>query len=492
MTADYGEPAAVEASSSGAAPSPARLLWKAGRIGLSVLAIACLAITAWIIYRPSPPAPAPEEDLAGLTFPPDPRLSYKGPFRNIHPDVEHVGDGKCVDCHQEIARKYSRHPMGRSLAPITQVADHPPDDRAHHNPFKAFDVLYRVDRQGGRVYHRMTSLDDAGKPIYDFAHEVAFVLGSGMRGHSYLSVREGYVFQTPVSWFTEKQIWDLSPGFPPWARAGRLVPGMCLYCHTNHVEPIETTRNRYREPVFRGHAIGCERCHGPGALHIQTVKKDDIVNPKRLEPALREAVCQQCHLQGATRVLRRGRKLNDYRPGMPLEEFLTVHVRGPGKGADNKAVGHVEQMYQSLCFQRSVAKNKMGCITCHDPHEAVAPQRRVAYYRAKCLQCHAERPCSLAEEARQKQSAEDSCIACHMPRSATSDIVHIAGSDHRIVRKSGEEPTNRRGNRPLPDVPLLDFHRGAPDLNDQGQGRDLGVALYQLALGGMPLTGGDG
>jgi tetratricopeptide (TPR) repeat protein len=79
-----------------------------------------------------------------------------------------------------------------------------------------------------------------------------------------------------------------------------------------------------------------------------------------------------------------------------------------------------------------------------------------------------------------------------MPRSATSDIVHIAASDHRIVRKSGEEPTNRRENRPLPDLPLLDFYRGAPDLTDKGQGRDLGVALYQLALGGMPLTGPDG
>ena len=51
-----------------------------------------------------------------------------------------------------------------------------------------------------------------------------------------------------------------------------------------------------------------------------------IVNPRHLEPAPRHAVCAQCHLVGETRVPRNGRKHHDYRPGMPLEEFLTTFV----------------------------------------------------------------------------------------------------------------------------------------------------------------------
>jgi len=469
-----------------AARRPPNRAWGIGLVLLLAGAIA--GVGWWIASQPELPSPEEELEAAG-NVPPDPRLAYDGPFHNVDPGVKYVGDAKCIECHQEIHETYRKHPMGRSIVPVAELAGSPPDDAEHHNPFTAFGIQFRVDRQGDRIFHRQTQLDDGGKPVYDFAHEVDYVVGSGERGHSYLSCRDGYVFQTPISWFSEKEIWDLSPGFARWACAGRLVPAECLHCHTNRVEPIEGTRNRYREPIFQGHAIGCERCHGPGELHARTSAKDDIVHPQRLEPALREAICQQCHLEGATRVLRRGRELNDFRPGMPLEEFWTVYIRGPGQGTDAKAVNHVEQMYESLCFQRS-PRGEIGCITCHDPHATVAPERRVDHYRDGCLRCHQKLGCSVAEEARRKQEPDDSCIACHMPRSGTSDIAHVAATDHRIVRRAGEEPQNRRGQRP--NVPLLDFYRGAPDVKDIGQGRDLGVALYQMAVRGMPLTEADG
>jgi hypothetical protein len=459
-------------------------------IATAVLVIAAMAGTLWAFFRPTHPVVPTLDRQPESGFPPDPRLAYNGPFHNIHPDVKYVGDGACISCHKDIERTYSKHPMGRSLVPVAQLASEQLYDKAHHNPFEAFNILFRVDRQGEHVFHRQTRLDAAGKPIYDFAHEVDFVIGSGARGHSYLSVHDGFVFQTPISWFSQKQIWDLSPGFPPWARAGRLIQGACLYCHTNHVEPVENTRNHYQEPVFQGHAIGCERCHGPGERHVQTQHKDDIIDPKRLEPALREAVCQQCHLEGATRVQRSGRGLNDFRPGLPLEEFYRVFVQGAGKDAEHKAVNHVEQLYQSLCFQRK-SKKQLGCTSCHNPHEVVEPARRVSYYRACCLDCHQNHGCSVPEETRRKQNAEDSCIACHMPPSATSDIVHTAASDHRIIRQRGIEPTNRQ-RRKASEPPLVDFYRGIPDVTDSEMARDLGMAYYQLTLRGIPLQQADG
>ncbi len=474
-------------------PTPG--IQKAWRVGLIAVAIAVgVAVACWGYFQPIPAEPVPEERPPEGLLPPDPRQSYVGPFHNVRPGVKYVGDATCAECHAEIARTYSQHPMGRSTVPIAQFSGRLPLDPAHHNPFEAFSIQFRVDVQGNRVSHHQARLTPEGKPIYEFAHEVNTVVGSGVNGHSYLTVQDGFVFQTPISWFSQKQIWDLSPGFPPWARAGRLIQGACLYCHANRVEPVEDTRNRYTEPVFRGHSIGCERCHGPGELHARSSQKDDIVDPKRLEPELREAVCQQCHLEGATRVLRRGRALNDFRPGMPLQEFLTVYVRGPGTGVESKAVSHVEQMCASLCFQRSPAGRKMGCTSCHNPHEAVAPIQRAGYFRNRCLQCHT-RPateCRISEVERRKTNADDSCFTCHMPRSATTDIVHTASTDHRIIRLAKAEPDRPRPKRPNREVPLLDFHRGSPNLSDNGQARDLGVAMYQLTQNGFPLSERDG
>src|SRR5262249_52353349 len=152
--------------------------------------------------------------------------------------------------------------------------------------------------------------------------EVHYAIGSGTRGRSYFTSHDGYLLRTPISWFSQKAIWDLSPGFVLHMPSRRPIVE-CLFCHTNHADCVAGSLNHFRLRVFRGYAIGCERCHGPGELHVQRHERgepatgfdDTIVNPNRLEPVLREAVCQQCHLEGSMRILRRGRQPFDYRPG---------------------------------------------------------------------------------------------------------------------------------------------------------------------------------
>ena len=213
------------------------------------------------------------------------------------------------------------------------------------------------------------------------------------------------------------------------------------------------------------------------------------MDPNRLEPALREAVCQQCHLEGEARVLRLGRGLNDFRPGMPLDDFWAVFVHAAPAGEPAKAVGHVEQMYESRCYRQSPADRKMGCTSCHNPHEAVAPENRVAYFRGRCLQCHAPpaTACRVPEATRRATRADDSCIACHMPRAATADIVHTAATDHRILRRPGAEPTDRPARPPSP-WPIADFFRPEHDPADVGRGRDFGVGVYAYVAQRRPLT----
>jgi hypothetical protein len=326
--------------------------------------------------------------------------------------------------------------------------------------------------------------------VLELAAEAQWVIGSGTKGYSYLTERDGYVLQTPISWFTQKQRWDLSPGFGAPILTGRVVSASCLFCHTNALREHPEHVDRFVPPVFEGHTIGCERCHGPGELHVQGDLDHTIVNPARLSPALRNAVCEQCHLEGEARVLRFGRGLFDYRPGMPLNDFwaVVIHEREPGE--DAKAVNHVEQMYQSKCFQARPSDSpdapSMGCITCHDPHVHVGEARRVTHYRAACLKCHDEAKghhgCSLPRPQRLQTNPDDSCIACHMPRYSSSDIPHTASTDHRIPRKGDARPPrpfNHRGDQ------LVDFYRDRFPQSDPQAERNLALGMVKMFTAGL-------
>ncbi len=413
--------------------------------------------------------------------------AFVSPYRNVQPDVNYVGDEKCHRCHPVEAEAFHHHPMGRSLTPIARVAGQERYDKSTGNPFEQFGFEFAVERRGDRVFHKEQLKDSKNRVVFEEEEEAQFVLGSGAIGRSYLIANDGFVFQSPISWFSQKGIWDISPGYADYFHFRRTIEPLCLFCHANQVEPVEGTVNRYRQPIFRGYAIGCERCHGPGELHVQIRARDEfvaglddtIVNPRRLEASLRDAVCEQCHLQGESRVLRRGRQLFDYRPGLALHRFWSVFVRKPGPNEKHKAVGQVEQMYGSACYRES--KGTLGCISCHDPHQLPAPESSRAYYRDRCLNCHDQKPCSLSPLVRAKKNDND-CIACHMPRAESLDIAHTAVTDHRILRVPEAGGGSLRPPRPLVpgEMPVVHFHRSMATENAE-ESRDLALALMKLA-----------
>ncbi len=464
-------------------------------VAVGLFLIVAVGGAAWWLLSPSPPADGGRV-VQPIPAPPDPRLSYAGPFTNIHPSTAYAGSERCRDCHRQIADSYAQHPMGRSLLPIAAVADSQVY-AGHNNPFAAFDSVFFIEREGKRLYHRRKMLDQHGKTVFQSEQQVHYALGSGNHGYSYLTNRDGFLFQTFISWYSQKNIWDISPGYSEHLLSGRLVSAECFFCHSNRALHRHGTINGFEEPIFHGHAIGCERCHGPGEQHVKqrgrfrpapwdpSVDIDPtIVNPGKLPVELREAVCQQCHLEGAIRVLPRGRDLYDFRPGLPLEPFWSIFVRDAGRS--QKAVNHVEQMYLSGCFQRSKGKNKLGCISCHDPHYHVPASEREEYFRKRCLNCHAEPGqtkgkgtapgCSLP--LAERLAKRNSCNDCHMPRYATSDIAHTASTDHRIVRKPGFETKSRlEAPQDKHPFPLRHFSRGPVSPDDAELARDLGIAL---------------
>jgi hypothetical protein len=356
-------------------------------------------------------------------------MTLSSVYKNTVKNVAFVGDEVCARCHAEIAAAYHHHPMGRSMVTPKAVL---PEVRGV--VFEVNELVYSIDRRGGRLFHQETRKDGSGGVLAKIEAEVRYVIGSGTRGYSFLVERGGSLFQSPIAWYAQKRTWGLPPSYQVNnLHFDRPITQGCLFCHTNQFEPIEG-----KPPVFHGLTIGCERCHGPGELHSQRPEvvggKDlTIVNPVDLEPkSLRENVCEQCHFQGTDRLEWSERSSFDYRPGLPLEKFLLISSSRFDPYRRHSAVGHVEQMRESECYRAS--GGDLGCTSCHDPHRLPAPASRVAYYRRHCLECHSDRGCSLSRPARLAQSPDDDCVACHMPRATTTNIAHTALTNHTIPR----------------------------------------------------------
>ncbi len=377
--------------------------------------------------------------------------------------------------------------MGRSLAPIGAAAEGTRTGADAGLPFESKGVQYTVERREGRHFHKATWRGADGSVFGEVEAEVRYALGSGTRGVAFLIEREGSLFQSPIAWFAHSGHWDISPGYreftthPSFERP--IQPG-CLACHANQFQVVPGTLNRYEVPIFRGHAIGCERCHGPGALHMNRSELSagadlTIVNPAKLTPALRDSVCQQCHLQSSFRFTRAGRGPLDFRPGLPIHRFWAFYEMKTENRNKFEAVGHVEQMESSRCFRAS--QGRLGCISCHDPHRLPAPSTKTAYYRERCLACHETRGCALPAAERRAPGQGEDCVACHMPRLAITNIPHTAATNHGIPR-GGVPGLVAEGPRDGPgqpaDIPLIDYHWGIMTEEERrDSARDLGVAM---------------
>ncbi len=425
--------------------------------------------------------------------PPDPRLAPGVPL-NAHPDSKYAGDTSCVICHEEITRRYSGHAMANTLVPAS-VADPKEKSGNRFASFQSGGMTFSLRREGEKLWHR-EELEKNGKCLVSQEELVSVGMGSGQRGRSYLVEKDGRFFQSPISWYGTKDIWDLSPGFGKDRHFSRNVNAQCLYCHAGESSTVEPFNPKFAPLTKKSLGIGCERCHGPAADHVnywfehagpppseQGQPDPTIVNPKRLEPGPRDSVCNQCHLQGAMRVERRGRTQREFRPGLELEDFWSVLVKHPAVADKFKAVGQVEQMESSQCHQKS--GGAMGCITCHDPHGEPSAVETDNFYRQKCAQCHTvagkkgkAKECSAPGAERQAKA--DACARCHMPKNGANDIVHVALTDHSLARTPAKD--SRQNARPLSpeELPLV-RHKETNRIGKLDQERDMAIALVRQA-----------
>ena len=220
----------------------------------------------------------------------------------------------------------------------------------------------------------------------------------------------------------------------------RFISYKCMFCH-NAVPQIPAGHDAPgSDPVYTGEfpqGIDCQRCHGPGARHVETVGRRgsnsadiraSIVNPARLDAARSMEICMPCHLETTSgripaTIVRFDRGPFSYVPGEPLANFMLTFDHAPGTGHDDKfeAVSSVYRLRQSKCFNQS--GGKLTCVTCHDPHNAPRGADAIAQYSQKCAGCHTP------------HVATADCVTCHMPRRRAEDTPGMVMTDHLIQRR---------------------------------------------------------
>lgn len=424
--------------------------------------------------RQSAAPPAVPQQQASHQSPPHDSI-----VRPPRPRSDYVGSQVCASCHEEIASAYASHPMGQSLGEVDAVS---PVENFESTQFAPpGHRKYRVERTDKGVFHHESREDTDGSILYDQSVPIHFAVGSGVHGRSYLINRDGLLFMSSIGWYTEGKKWDLSPGYRPLShqRFDRQVSDGCMACHAGRMNTVEGRVDAYepRRP-FLEESIGCERCHGPGGSHVERHRKDGdlgltdfLVNPASLDHVQQDAVCNQCHLQGSRRITRYGRSEFDFRPNDRLTDIWMVNLGSEKTGIEDEfpAVTQAEQMHESACYQKS---GQMVCTTCHDPHRSVAKPDRGAFYTERCNKCHGQSSAQCAAPLTDR--ATKSCIECHMPRLAATDVPHTSQTDHRIPRSPKARP------KPAPRGNIEFYDEGSP-LPDWEVNRAKGILIADLS-----------
>lgn len=373
------------------------------------------------------------------------RPQESGTFLNINDTVQYVGIATCRQCHNAIYQTFIRTGMGQSYGDADTTKSIAQID-GHSTLYDEYNNMYYHPHWSGDSLYLLEYRLSGDDTIYRREEKMDYVIGSGHHTNSHIFSSNDHYHQAPFTWYAQKGKLDLPPGYENGKnlRFDREIGLECMSCHNASPNDFVIGSENKFSKVPQG--IDCERCHGPGELHVSRMMKGEytdtafatdysIVNPKKLPVDLQFELCQRCHLQGNA-VLADGKSFLDYRPGMKLSEVMDVYLPKYEGGEDQFIMAsHADRFKQSQCFQKS---EDFNCISCHNPHISVR-ETGLASFNSSCAKCHGkgkEVLCSASEA--ELKIKNFNCVECHMPMSGSADIPHVSIHDH-YIRIPGKE-----------------------------------------------------
>src|SRR5882757_5470690 len=246
----------------------------------------------------------------------------------------YVGDGRCTACHQEKSLSYphTTHHLTSQLPDEHSILGSFADGS---NVLKISDpapvigdpgVSYKMEKRADGFY--VTAITGFTGQMQTRSERIDIVIGSGVRGQSYLYWHGDALYELPVSYWTDGQQWINSPGYrngPPVF--DRPASPRCLECHVAYAQQLAPGPevNRFnRTSLVAG--VGCETCHGPSARHValheshsNATADEAILNAAHFSRDRQVDLCALCH-NGARQAAIA--EAFSYRPGEPLSHYL--------------------------------------------------------------------------------------------------------------------------------------------------------------------------
>ncbi|HZY39120.1 MAG TPA: multiheme c-type cytochrome [Mucilaginibacter sp.] len=345
---------------------------------------------------------------------------------------KYAGSAACLRCHSDIAQNYlhSAHFLtSRNATAATVSGSFKPDSNT---------VVY-YDHQKVVMERQHDSLFQAlytnGKLTTRKRFDIIF---GANRGETYLTWDGPEVKQLPVSYYLSLHKWANSPGgyYADSVNFSRVIHERCFECHASNIQNLngETAANEQSDSLDKTSlilGIDCERCHGPGAEHVNFQTQNPTVMQARyitrfatLSRQQRIDFCSMCH-SGNSNVMTKttfgfkpGDTLANYTSGSTTHAYrdvTTIDVHG----------NQVKLLMSSKCYISS----KIECATCHSMHNNGL--KTVAAYSTNCTNCHStanHNLCKLTDKI--GPAITTNCIDCHMPVKSSKAVV-VNGLDNK-------------------------------------------------------------
>jgi hypothetical protein len=341
--------------------------------------------------------------------------------------LQYAGSATCANCHQDIYKTHLNTAHFKTSGPANDStikgSFEPGKNIYEYNP-KMTVVMEK--RDGKFVQAGMFQGHEEMVQPFDM------VIGSGVKGQTYLFWFKNILYQLPVSYYTPSNSWTNSPGYPnDRVLFDRSIVGRCLECHGTFFKklsedkfPVEYDKSK----VIYG--IDCERCHGPSKKHVDFQTENPLVktaqyviNPAKLSRQQQLDACALCHSG-----LRKSLKPSfSFITGDTLDQYSEINY---DTSLTTQLDVHSNQyglLTASKCFRVSKV---MTCSTCHNAHTNERGNREI--FSMRCQSCHSVENHNFCKLKTDANILKKNCVDCHMPE-APSKVLTLRVEENKAV-----------------------------------------------------------